>query len=363
MARDGKKRIASLDLLRLIAALAVVAFHYFFAGPASPGYLAVAYPEAAPFAIYGYLGVNLFFLISGYVIAWSADGRDALDFAAARFIRLYPGHFAAMSVTFMVMGIAGLSAFPVGASQYLANLTMLAPAFGHSFMDGAYWSIVLELVFYFWVAAALVFGLFERRRLDLAASWLLLSVANEFLFDSEPLRLLFITEYAGFFAGGIVAYEAGKNGWRAEAIVLGAAAFLFATASLFSGRDWMLDHYGVALSPGAVVAASAAVHVLFFGALALRLPESGGIAFAGALTYPLYLLHQHIGYALIGAIAPWTGRWAAAAVAMLFVALLAGAIVILVERPAQTWLKPRLKRLADRLSSHVSRFRSLTARS
>ncbi|RUU08840.1 acyltransferase, partial [Mesorhizobium sp. M7A.T.Ca.TU.009.01.3.2] len=62
--------IATLDLLRLAAALAVVFFHYFFRGAAAEGYLAQGYPLAAPFALYGYLGVNLFFLISGFVIAW-----------------------------------------------------------------------------------------------------------------------------------------------------------------------------------------------------------------------------------------------------------------------------------------------------
>ena len=84
-------RITTLDLLRLVAALAVVGFHYFFRGAAADGYLNVAYPSVATVAIYGYLGVNLFFLISGFVIAWSAEGRSWQAFAVARFARLYPG--------------------------------------------------------------------------------------------------------------------------------------------------------------------------------------------------------------------------------------------------------------------------------
>ena len=86
-----QSHIATLDLLRLVAALAVVAFHYLFRGAAAGGYLAEGYPEAAPFAIYGYLGVNLFFLISGFVIAWSAQGRSWESFAVARFAQALSG--------------------------------------------------------------------------------------------------------------------------------------------------------------------------------------------------------------------------------------------------------------------------------
>ena len=98
--------IATLDLLRLAAALAVVFFHYFFRGAAAEGALAEGYPAVAPFALYGYLGVNLFFLISGFVIAWSAQGRFWQEFAIARFVRLYPGYLLCMTITFaVVMGL------------------------------------------------------------------------------------------------------------------------------------------------------------------------------------------------------------------------------------------------------------------
>lgn len=346
MARGHNDRIASLDLLRLIAALAVVGFHYFFAGPGTPRYGLPHFPEAAPFAIFGYLGVNLFFLISGYVISWSADGRNALDFAVARFVRLWPGHVVAMTLTFAVMAIAGMVAFPVSWAQWLANLTMLAPALHQPFMDGAYWSIVLELVFYFWIALTLLAGAFQSYKLELVAVWLVLALTNETLVDSEAMRMLFITEYAGFFAGGVIAYEAKKTGWTPELLTFATAAFLFATLTLFSGRVWMLGHYGAALAPEALVAASAFLHAAFFAALAFNLRATRSIAFAGALTYPLYLLHQHIGYALIGSLALALDRWTAVMIAVGFAFVAAAIIVIFFERPAQAWLKPRLTNAA-----------------
>lgn len=350
MAPGRTNRIVSLDLLRLIAALAVVGFHYFFAGPGTPRYGLPAFPDAAPVAIFGYLGVNLFFLISGYVISWSADGRNAIDFAIARFVRLWPGHVAAMTITFAFMAIAGMTAFPVTWMQWLANLTMVAPVLGQPFMDGAYWSIVLELVFYFWVAVALLTGAFHRCKLEIVAGWLLLALANETLIDSEALRMLFVTEYAGFFAGGVIAYEAKKSGWTLELLTFAVAAFLFATLTLFSGRTWMLGHYGMALSPGMLVAASAALHAVFLVALRANVPANRGVAFAGALTYPLYLLHQHVGYALIDKLAPVIGRWPAAGFAVTPMLAAAAIVVVLIERPAQAWLKPRLARVATSFS-------------
>ena len=104
----GRKfeRMGSLDLLRLIAALSVLCFHYLFRASIAPPVLVHGYPEVAPFAMYGYLGVNLFFLISGFVIAWSAEGRSWTEFAAARFARLYPGFLVCMTASFIVQSLA-----------------------------------------------------------------------------------------------------------------------------------------------------------------------------------------------------------------------------------------------------------------
>ena len=64
----------------------------------------------------GEFAVDGFFLISGYVIAWSAEGRGWLDFAVARFVRLYPGFLVCMTITFAVM-FAGCSKAPEAGAQ------------------------------------------------------------------------------------------------------------------------------------------------------------------------------------------------------------------------------------------------------
>ena len=70
--RSSESRVPGLDLLRLAAVSAVILYHYGFWGPASNGAPQVALPYLAAFAQYGFLGVPVFFTISGFVIAYSA---------------------------------------------------------------------------------------------------------------------------------------------------------------------------------------------------------------------------------------------------------------------------------------------------
>ena len=341
--------IATLDLLRLAAALAVVIFHYFFRGAASGGALAEAYSLAAPFALYGYLGVNLFFLISGFVIAWSAEGRNWEQFATARFVRLYPGFLTCMTITFIVILAVGEPLFSTSFAQYAANLSMFAPAFGRPFMDGVYWSIVLELVFYGWVTLALFTGMFQKRKLELIFIWLAISALNEFFVGSRAIRLLFITEFGPFFAAGVLVHHIHAHGRSLPALLLLAASFLLSCSTISVTRDWMLNEYGIAVSQPHLVIANFAMHAMLIGGVLLRgqIGPSGLTLALGGLTYPLYLLHQNIGYLAINAAAPLVGKWTAALGCVALMLFASWVIWRYFERPVQRTLKTWLGRAVE----------------
>lgn len=343
-------RLATLDLLRLVAALAVVAFHFLFRGTAGVPMMDTAFPEAAGVAIHGYLGVHLFFLISGFVIAWSAEGRDWRSFAIARVVRLYPAFLVCMSLTFALLWLAADPRMPVSAVQYLANLLILAPAAGQPFVDGVYWSIVLEIDFYGWVALAVCAGVFERWKLPLVAGWLVLCAANEFWLGSGAARLLFITEYGAFFAAGVLMHHIWSRGASAEALMLLAAAFLISSNTLMVGQGWMQAHYGQALSMAELLAANTVIYALPVAAIfAGRLVAPSPLILAlGGLTYPLYLLHQNIGYLAIDSLAPEIGRWPALAAVTAGMLLLSWAIWRFVERPLRAPLRNALSWAVDR---------------
>lgn len=356
-AKSETQHLATLDLLRLVAALAVLVFHFLFRGAAADGYLAQGYPEAAPYAIYGALGVRLFFLVSGFVIAWSADGRDWHSFAVARFVRLYPGFVVCMTLTFAAMLAANSPVFPVTIAQYLANLTMLSPGLGQPFMDGAYWSIVVEIIFYGWVAFALMTGAFQRFKLELVAVWLALSVINQFWLESGAVRILFITEYASFFATGILAQHIMVKGRSHEALMLFAAAFVISCATVVEAQQTMITDYGVSLPFAGAVLGTIAIHMMLLAAIVWRkaVKPSAFVLALGGLTYPLYLLHQHIGYMAIDTLTPSMGKWTAAATVTCALLAVSLAIWRFVERPLQKALRPLLTSWVDQVIAMLAR--------
>lgn len=356
----GRKseRMGSLDLLRLVAALAVLFFHYFFHGSYLPPLLAHGYPEAGSLAVYGYMGVNLFFLISGFVIAWSAEGRNWTEFAAARFARLYPGFLVCMTASFFVQTLAANPTLAYDPSTWAANLFIVAPAFNRPFVDGVYWSIVLEIVFYGWIAIALFFGVFSRWKLQIVAAWLLISVINETVIHSTALQMVFITQYAPFFAGGVLAQHIVAKGSSIEALLLLAAAFLLSCKGVAGDADWMQTHIGFSPSTAQLLAANVVVYALFGGALFLRrrIAPTPLVLMLGGLTYPLYLLHQEIGTLWLNALSPAVGRWVALAIVL--TALLSASFVIsfFIEKPIRkpliSLLLPPLNMMAGKLRLH-----------
>lgn len=97
---SSQPRFFLLDLLRLGAALAVVAYHWtarshrYWGRPPTEEFQFVSKLSG-----YGALGVQLFFIISGFVILMSAQGRSVGQFVASRVARLFPAYWVAVLAT------------------------------------------------------------------------------------------------------------------------------------------------------------------------------------------------------------------------------------------------------------------------
>jgi peptidoglycan/LPS O-acetylase OafA/YrhL len=65
------------------------------------------YPLLAPVAKYGYLGVDLFFMISGSVILVSTANASFKGFFVSRIVRLYPAFWACYRITFLTIFVIG----------------------------------------------------------------------------------------------------------------------------------------------------------------------------------------------------------------------------------------------------------------
>lgn len=328
-------RRPGLDLLRVVAVAAVAWFHFGFrmqvTGEAGP--LMTGDPGGA--ARYGYLGVSIFFAISGYVISISTEGRDAYGFAVARVARLWPTYVVCMSLTAVAMLFVPGLGLPAGLLPYLANLTMLAPFLGQPFMDGAYWSIVAEIIFYVWVGLLMTVRIWRNWQVWIAAVWLVIAALDLAVVESDVLRRVFLTEFAGLFAFGMMV-RALERGETAAGIVL-VAAFVQALAGAAVGAARLPEAYSDAVFSIPVVLACVAAGLLVL-VLLVRLPAaalpSGPVSLAGRATYPFYLLHQHIGYAAYFLLVPAVGVGGTTLALIAGLIAVALSISLIVEMPA-----------------------------
>jgi peptidoglycan/LPS O-acetylase OafA/YrhL len=343
-------RVPVLDLLRLVAVIGVVLFHYGFQGPTALDRTFTALPELAPFARYGFLGVPVFFVISGFVIAYSAQGRTPTGFAIARFARIYPGFVFCMTLTFLAVLAFGPPQFETSLSQWFANLVIVAPKLGRPYMDGAYWSLVIEVIFYAWVTAFMAMKLFPRRIDLIVVIWLGVSVLNEATIDIKAIGKLLLTDYSGFFATGLLIYELYQG--RRDRTVQCLLAIAVATAVFQSihNLEWVRDRTDNLFNNWVVAAVYLASVVVILWATRIRhIPLRPGLVIAvGGLTYPFYLLHQQIGYVALHWIGP-TEHWKAHVVlVVLILGLGSWATWRFVERPLQRLTKQCLTGLAKR---------------
>lgn len=298
------ERISEIDLFRFVAALAVVLYHYAFRGYAADGKSILPYPALAPVAKYGYLGVELFFMISGFVILMTASRGNLRSFVASRVARLYPAFWACCALTFLVVWTFGAPRSSVTFPQFLVNLTMLAGFVGIESIDGAYWSLYVEMKFYFLIGVVLAF-----RRIDRIERVLVLWLAATAVFTVFPiarLRDLLITEYAAYFIGGAALYLGRSRGFSALRIALVATAWPLALANSLAAIPNMEEHFHVTMNRMVV---AVIVTLLFVAMTLVAMRKAGPLArmnwtFVGALTYPLYLLHQQIGYTVFNRLYP-----------------------------------------------------------
>jgi peptidoglycan/LPS O-acetylase OafA/YrhL len=324
-------RLAQLDGLRALAALAVLAFHFTTRFDERHGH-AVALGWSWP---WGMAGVELFFAISGFVIHMTLDRvRGPWDFVVLRFARLYPTFWAALLLTTAVLWLAGPEAAKPDLRQLAWNLTMMAETLGQRLVDGVYWSLEVELLFYAAMLAASVTGL-TRRGPGWLLAWLGLAAAEPLLklvgAPAWPYRLthLALLAWIAWFALGMAAYH-----WRRDGRLRPAAMAVVAAALAV-----------VALRQGAATAAGAA---LVFGAVALagqgRLHglDAPGLVALGAGSYPLYLVHQEIGMLAIRWLeGAGLGPMAAIALTTLGTVALAALLHWAVERPSMAWARRR----------------------
>ncbi len=139
--------IYGIDLVRFACAVSVAAFH-----------LTWMTPGIAWFLPFGWVGVEVFFVISGLVIANSAHGATARQFMTGRFLRIYPAAWCAAAVSYPLFLWGGYARHTAGLIPLYYSMILLPGPF----LATAYWTLPIELAFYFLVYSVITFNGFKH---------------------------------------------------------------------------------------------------------------------------------------------------------------------------------------------------------
>jgi hypothetical protein len=290
------KRIDFLDGLRGVAIILVIGFHAFSRWTAILPY-GNAYRDIVIFK-YGYLGVNLFFLISGFVILMSLEkNKSFFLFIYKRWLRLFPGMLIA--TTFIYLTADFFYERPAGIPNIysiIPGLTFIEPNWIEKItgkhiisLEGAFWSIWVEVKFYF------IFGLSyfllgnKKATIAIFLMYLLYRLGNTFNVNCFAfLSDIFSFKYFAWFASGSLAYlyfVSKNNKYLYQSVVV----------SLIEIYQYRQD--------SKLLLFCFFIMLVFFTPIYFEktrfLFTNSVLLLFGFISYPLYLIHQNTMIALI----------------------------------------------------------------
>ncbi|UNK42223.1 acyltransferase [Luteimonas sp. S4-F44] len=373
-----------VDLSRFFAAVLVLIYHLGYSTwqPRSNGYFIhdglYTIPQMS-WAWFGYIGVQIFFVISGFVITNSAAKSSISQFVIGRITRLYPTLWICATITLGVCIYAELYSESQLLRRYLGSLLLLPKS---PWMEGVYWTLVLEVIFY-----ALVGLMILRRcidRIDLLAlglavysgsaiivSWLFHGTDVEWLNSAIALargKRQLLAWHGVFFAMGIYFYLAAVGRLQRSGIIFAILTLSLCCLQIYVGTALPRAEALAEISEAEMTMRSAWVPIVAFLGFTAIIPVSiykgawiierlstrtiAWLRVLGLMSYPIYLLHFTLGLVLMREMVSLGGNpLAALLLACATVLILSWFIVKFVEPPMQSWTKNRLLKVNALLSS------------
>ena len=244
---------------------------------------------------FGWLGVSLFFLVSGYVITHVAQRETRAQFGIRRVFRIYPPVFAAIFLALLFAMLSG-SAAPHDWREMLAALTLfnyfLVP---QKIILGVGWTLVIEVLFYIGVALQMTW---LKRWPWLAVVSSLLSCAlfiavsrrfgdNFFLFAASVAYLPYL------IVGQIIYLHSREMCSLGFAVAAGISSLLTIEYGLREIHFSFLP-----LENSYLISFVYAIFLFLVGMLTNRRP-GGPILFCAKISYSIYLVHGPVGFATL----------------------------------------------------------------
>jgi peptidoglycan/LPS O-acetylase OafA/YrhL len=343
------RRFLAIDSLRGVAALAVVFFHV-------QGALDRAPQPWMPILVgrlfrAGYFGVDIFFVLSGFVIAYSVrEGSWTLSylgrFALKRSLRLDPPYWTAIAFE-LALVLAGLALFPSlrtsvpSVAQILAHLFYLQDILGYGDIVVIFWTLCYEFQFYLTLLGLLVIWRALERGIGRRASTSTVVVIFGALFVSS------VGAHGGLFTG--VPYGIALDRWfefftgvLAWWVVAGVVPWPVLVAA------WLISA-GLGTRPDKPIELGILLVVSSMCMVSAVRPDFDRwfrwrpIQFLGAISYSLYLYHASVGYRVVSLAQHVSGRSLSPALGVVtFLVAVTASIAVatigwrFVERPSQS---------------------------
>lgn len=272
-------RILVLDSFRGLAAVSVMLFHFTFLYNSIYNNLSIDFTFK-----YGFYGVQLFFMISGFVIFMSLNKVTSIkDFFYKRFIRLYPTYWICLIMTTLFIVLFPLHLYSVTLKQFLGNLTMVQGLLKIDNIDGSYWSLLPELMFYLMMTIIIKFKL-HNKIIIFSSFWLALMFFS--IIKPSLLDVLLNLRFGSFFIAGIMFYRIYNklSSYKEHLIILLTQLFVFL---IFNQLE--LSFVFLLFT------------ILFYLFVYHKLDffHNKILSYLGAISYPLYLIHQTVGITIL----------------------------------------------------------------
>ncbi|MBB5054207.1 peptidoglycan/LPS O-acetylase OafA/YrhL [Afipia massiliensis] len=273
-------RIPSLDALRGIAILMVIFGHFI------P--IRIALGDASyHVSSLGRGGVVLFFLLSGYLVFRNIEKQDTITFISRRLFKIFPAYWVNVLLITFFSFLLGKEVFP--PDVLLGNFFMVQDIFRKESLSGVYWTLLIEVKFYLFLALQ-HFLLRDRSILVVLAALICVNLAVWFARGHASLLLTF---FPAFYVG-ILVRQAEAAGWSRSAMLPVAGVTLVNAASLLVFDEY----YG---ESSAIYVISEAIMLIAF----LRMGVSNSIlGFFGRISYSHYLYHTAAGYLFLALFPP-----------------------------------------------------------
>lgn len=368
------RHFLGVDFLRLLAALMVLLYHYGFwiaVSPASdaltPKSGLINFPELHSFTNFGWVGVQIFFVISGFVIAFSGEKASAFDFFVSRVVRLAPCVWICATITLIVaLSFSVGEVFPQ-VKNYVKSIFFFPIA---PWIDGSYWTLGIEISFYFLVYSLIRLGNFSliyKLAISIGVISALFWIAQSIIgFDNASalgnaarqarrsrILSLLLVHHGIFFAIGVLIWIELTKIHHNRNIIWGIFFAAAGCLQIASSADSINRDAGTAYAP--FLPCAIWIASLLYIVMAIRLnylihrlpqPLLRSLRTAGLMTFPLYLIHQVAGGIIMAEIiSVGLNRWAALAVTTAAALALSWVIAKQIEPILQAWTKLRLLRM------------------